>query len=191
MKASIAKLVALAFVLGAGAARSQTLNWASLSGSMIVDSQGGPLDSTFLLQLGSFDVGFEPTQSNAGQWLSNWNVFDTAAYSYNPTDLGYFTGTGDLQDVPAYASMFEGLQAYLWILNDSGTESFLASASTRVFPAQDPDCRPNGIMAGWSVCDPGIDPLIQTVPGAPRTRSSSQNPTSRFLVASSTASHSR
>ncbi len=156
MKAHLAKLVALAFLLGAGAARSQTLNWGSLSGSTIVDSQGDPLDTTFLFQLGSFDVGFEPTQSNVGQWSAKWRVFDTAAYAYNPTDLGYFTGTENVQDVPGYASMFEGLQAYLWVRNDSNTEYFLAGASTWTFPVKDPGCCPNGEVTQWSVSDLGI-----------------------------------
>lgn len=155
MKAPLANLIALTFMLGAASARSQTLDWGSLAGSTIVDSQGDPLDTTFLFQLGSFDVGFAPTQSNVGQWSASWHVFDTAAYSYNTTDLGYFTGTENVQDVPAYASLFEGLKAYLWVRNDSKTEYFLASAGSWTFPVKDPGCCPNGVVTQWSVSDLG------------------------------------
>lgn len=155
MKTHLAKLIALLFVFGAEAACSQTLNWASLSGSTIVDSKGDPLNTTFLFQLGTFDVGFMPNNTNIGQWTAKWHVFDTAAYSYNTTDLGYFTGTEDVQDVPAYASMFEGMKAYLWVRNDTQTEHFLASASTWTFPIKDPGCCPNGLVTSWSVSDLG------------------------------------
>jgi hypothetical protein len=157
MKALIAKLILLILVLGAGMAHSQTLDWASLTQSTIVDSQGDPLDNTFIFELGSFDTGFTPSESNHGDWAANWRVFDTADYSYDPINLGYFTGTQNVQDVPDYVNMFQGLQAYIWIHDATNTESFLASATTWTFPALDPDCCPNGEVTQWSVSNLGTD----------------------------------
>ncbi len=162
MKAHLTKLVALLFLLGVMGVRSQTLNWASLTGSTIVDHQGDALNNTFLFQLGSFDVGFVPTQANIGQWTAKWHTFDTAAYSYDATSqTSYFTSTvPNIQDVPAYSSMFEGLQAYIWVQNSSKTEYFLAGASNWTFPVQDPTCCPNGTPTSWSVSDLGTDTPI-------------------------------
>lgn len=159
MNTHILKLVALLLAFGVSSARSQTLDWGSLTQSTIVDSQGDPLDTTFLFQLGTFDVDFTPTQSNLGEWSANWRVFDTAAYSNDPINLGYFTGTENVQTVSNYESMFEGLQAYLWIRNTADTEYLLVTTSSVkwVFPALVEDCCPNGEVTQWSVSDLGSD----------------------------------
>lgn len=157
MQSQMSKLIALCFLFGAPAAQSQTLDWGSLTGSSIVDSQGSPLDNTFLIQMGAFDAGFTPTQSNISNWSGSWHTFDTAAYAYNPLDGAYFTGTQNVQNVPAYASLFEGLQGYLWIRNGTKSEYLLASASTWTFPLKDPGCCPNGVPTQWSVSDLGTD----------------------------------
>lgn len=163
MKEHLSKLVALTFIFVTASASSQTLNWSSLTGSQIVDSQGNDLDNTYVFELGAFDVGFIPNPSNMGTWGSSWNVFDTAAYSNNAQDGGYFTGTANLQDVTNYASLFQGLTAYIWIRNTSNTEYFLASASAKPgiaewkFGALDPDCCANGEVTTWSVSNLGTD----------------------------------
>lgn len=159
MKVHTLKLMALILVFGGASARSQTLDWGSLTQSTIMDSQGAPLDNTFLFQLGTFDVDFTPTQTNLGQWSANWHTFATAAYSYDPDNLGYFTGTENVQDVSDYANMFQGLQAYLWIHNAADTEYLLATTSSDKwkFPALDPDCCPTGEVTQWSVSDLGTD----------------------------------
>ncbi len=162
MKAHFTKLVVLLCLLGVMGVRSQTLNWASLTGSTIVAHQGDPLNNTFLFQLGAFDVGFIPDHTNLGQWSAKWHTFDTAAYSYDATSqTSYFTSTvSNIQDIPAYASLFQGMQAYLWIQNSSQTEYFLAGASNWTFPVQDPTCCPNGTPTSWSVSDLGTDTPI-------------------------------
>ena len=159
MKFPLAKLVCLIFVLAAATAHSQTLNWASLTGSEIVDSHGNPLDNTYVFELGAFTDGFVPDETNVGSWETQWHVFDTAAYSYTPGQLGYFTGTQDVQSVPAYSSLFEGLKAYIWIRNDTETEHFLASTSNDAwrFPLLVPGCCPNGEGPTWSVSDLNTD----------------------------------
>ena len=159
MKHSFAKLCCLIFLLAAVKVQSQTLNWASLTGSEIVDSHGDPLDGSFIFELGAFTNGFVPDETNIGSWETQWHVFDTAEYSYTPGGLGYFTGTQDVQNVPAYSSMFEGLRAYIWIRNDTNTEHFLATTSSELwkFPLLVPGCCPNGEGATWSVSDLNAD----------------------------------
>ncbi len=162
MNFPIAKLACLIFVLAAATARSQTLNWASLTESTIVNSQGDPLDNTFLFEIGAFADGFVPTDSNIGTWGTKWQAFDTTDYSYDSVALGYFTGTADVQSVPGYTSMFQGLKAYLWIRNTGNTEHFLASTSNDAwrFPLLVPGCCPNGEGPTWSVSDLNTDTPI-------------------------------
>lgn len=163
MKEHLSKLVALTFVCVTASASSQTLNWASLTGSQIVDSQGAALDNTYVFELGAFDVGFIPNQSNMGIWGSKWHVFDTAAYSNTVQDGAYFTGTANLQDVANYGSLFQGLTAYIWVHNAADTEYFLASASAKPgiaewkFGALDPECCANGEVTTWSVSNLDTD----------------------------------
>jgi hypothetical protein len=163
MKEHLSKLVALTFVFVSASASSQTLNWSSLTGSQIVDSQGDALDNTYVFELGAFDVGFTPNDSNLGTWGSKWHVFDTASYSNNAQDGGYFTGTENLQNVANYGSLFQGLTAYIWIRNTSNTEYFLASASAKPAIAEwkfqdlDPDCCANGEVTTWSVSNLDTD----------------------------------
>lgn len=166
MQSHLAKSIAFVFLLGAGVVKSQTLNWASLTGSAIVDSDGGALNNTFVFQLGAFDPDFEPIESNIGEWAANWQVFDTADYAYDvASQTGYFTGTQSLQNVPDYPTMFQGLTAYLWIRNGAHTEYFLASAAAKPgvdpwkFPELDPGCCPTGVTT-WSISDLGDDSPI-------------------------------
>lgn len=161
MKANLFKLITLMFLLGATSARSQTLNWASLTGSDIVDSKGAVLDpNTYVFELGAFTAGFTPVESNISHWdsASNWHVFSTAAYSGNSLDGWVFTGTQNLQDVPAYTSLFQGLEAYIFVRNTTDTEYFLArpaASGSWLFPTLDTSCCPNGTVTTWSVSDLG------------------------------------
>ena len=165
-QAFVAKFTTLVFLLMPGVAKSQTLNWASLTDSAIVDSGGEVLNETFIFQLGAFDPAFKPIESNLLEWAVNWRVFDTADYAYDlSSQTGYFTGTQALQDVPDYRTMFQGLTAYLWIRNAANTDYFLASADAKPgvaawqFPLLDPGCCPTGIFS-WSVSDLGGDTPI-------------------------------
>ena len=131
-QAFVAKFTTLVFLLMPGVAKSQTLNWASLTDSAIVDSGGGVLNETFIFQLGAFDPAFKPIESNLLEWAVNWRVFDTADYANDlSSQTGYFTGTQALQDVPDYRTMFQGLTVYLWIRNAANTDYFLASADAK------------------------------------------------------------
>lgn len=156
MKEHLFKLGALACLLGASSAHSQTLNWSSFAPSITVDSTGTALNETFLFQLGSFDASFVPTAYNVGEWMEYWHVFGSADYS---VATGTFSGSQNVQLVDHYAAaggdppMFEGLKAYIWIRNTSSTEYFLASSVTWQFPTLDSGCCPNGNeqITTWSV----------------------------------------
>lgn len=161
MNVHLAKLLGLTCLFAASSLHGQTLNWSSLTNSTIVDSQGDPLNNSYVFQLGTFDPGFVPTAANLPNWLASWHVFDTADYSYNSTDLGFFTGTENLQNVSQYTSMFEGLKAYVFIYNAANTEYFLATTSSDAwrFPVKDTGCCPTGEVT-WSISDLNTDTPI-------------------------------
>lgn len=164
MNLRIFHFCSLFYIMGALSATSQTLNWGSLTNSTIVDSHGTPLDpltNTYQFQLVSFDSSFVPSESNISSWSSSARVLDSAQFSYNSTDLGYFTGTKNIQDVSNYTSMFEGLTAYLMISNATKSEYFLATTSdgSWKFPLKDTGCCPTGTTT-WSVSNLGIDTPI-------------------------------
>src|SRR5215217_561220 len=134
MKFSLPKLTVLAFLLGCASASSQTLNWGSFSGSEIGDSDGAMLDNdTFFFELGTFEEGFVPNETNVAEWLDNWRVFDTA--TLGPGDepgTSQFSKSSVIQDpehASTYVSMFQGLQAYIWVREKGNTEYFLTSST--------------------------------------------------------------
>ncbi|MEO5714798.1 MAG: hypothetical protein ABIT37_15060 [Luteolibacter sp.] len=165
MKARFTTLLALTFLLGTASVRSQTLNWASLTQSEVVDSHGVALDqNTYVFELGAFTSGFTPQESNISLWATYWHVFDTASYTYDQnTSTGYFTGDEKVQNVPGYVGMFQGLSAYLFVRNSTDTEFFLArpgDTNAWKFPTLDPDCCPNGEVTTWSVSNLTTDAPI-------------------------------
>lgn len=165
MKPFLLLIAALLFAVSAGRVGAQTLNWGSAAFSDLYDSEGNELDSSFVFELGAFDMGFTPTTENTNDWFANWRVFDTA--SYNAVN-GVFTGTEQVNQVSNYESMFEGLDAYIWVRNGSTpspeTEWFLARKSTGpgawVFPDLDPGCCPNGEVTQWSITQLGTEDPI-------------------------------
>lgn len=165
MKFFIVPIVAILLAVTAGRLEAQTLNWGSAAFSDLYDSEGNELDSSFVFELGAFDMGFTPTTENTNDWFANWRVFDTA--NYNAVN-GVFTGTEQVNEVSNYESMFEGLDAYIWVRNGStpspDTEWFLARKSTGpgawVFPDLDPGCCPNGEVTQWSITQLGTEDPI-------------------------------
>ena len=141
-------------------APAQTLNWASPVFSSIVDSEGLALDNSFTFQLGVFNPGFTPEESNTSEWFDNWVMLDQA--DYDPS-IGYFTASIFLKDVPNYSTIFAEKEAYLWIRNantaEPGTEWFLGRATSWVLPQEILGCCGNGLPVEWSVSD-----LETTVP---------------------------
>jgi hypothetical protein len=161
MKTILIRLLAAASLLGAGAS-AQTINWGSEVFSDLRDSNGLTLDDLFVFEIGAFDPGFSPLETNTTEWLDNWNVFDRAAYN---GPLGYFTGTTEMTDAglsisPALAAdipSFEGMSAYLWIrkgdLPVPGSEWLVVRATDWTFPTAVPGCCDNGLPVEWSVSE--------------------------------------
>ena len=166
MRSLILSILAFACLAGVPRLAAQQLNWGStvgaLDGSTIVDSTGAALDNTFVFELGAFLDGFTPDESNVDDWITNWRVFDQAAY--NSGDI-YFTGTAnmlddgtsDSPDQTSGAPSFEGLQAYIWIRNsdlaEEGSEWLLTRADSWTFPTATPGCCDNQGVVEWSVSD--------------------------------------
>jgi MYXO-CTERM domain-containing protein len=167
MKSSFVFLAALLIALSASRSGAQTLNWGSAAFSDLVDSHGDVLDSAFVFELGTFELGFTPTEDNFDNWFENWLIFDTADYN---AGNGVFTSVVHVQDVANYESLFEGMQAYIWVRNGTTpgpeTEGFLATKTlatttgTWVFPDLDPGCCPNGEVTQWSISQLGTEPPV-------------------------------
>jgi hypothetical protein len=167
----------LALLLGATCVRSQTLDWGNEVFGTVVDSTGAALDHTYVFELGAFDEGFTPTESNVTDWIAHWNVFDRATFN---ASLGYFAssvrmqpdGTSNSAWLTPGSGSFEGLEAFLFIRNGDLpvplTEWLLARASTWIFPTADPECCPNGLPTQWAVSDlDGETPVFGGQGGTP------------------------
>lgn len=157
-------LLLLLFVCGVREARSQTLDWGNDVFGDVVDSTGAALDHTFIFELGAFDAGFTPTDSNVSDWVSHWNAFDRASYN---ASAGYFAssvemladGTSSSPFLTPGSGSFEGLDAYLFVRNGDlpvpMAEWLLVRSTDWVFPVADvvcPDC-PKTLPIEWSLGD--------------------------------------
>ena len=161
MKLRAILLVMLPFLGGTAALTAQTLDWGNDVFGDVVDSTGAALDSTFVFELGAFDVGFDPNESNVTDWIQHWNVFDRAEFN---ASAGYFTssvqmlpdGTSNSPYLTEGSGSFEGLNAYLFVRNGDLpvplTEWLLVRANEWVFPVAD-DCCPGDLSAEWSLSD--------------------------------------
>ncbi len=149
-------------VLAVSPAGAQTLNWGSEVFSQIADSRGEALDDSFVFELGAFQSGFVPDESNIGLWLDNWLVFDRAEYN---AAAGYFgstvqmqtDGTSNSTHLTPGAPSFEGLEAYIWIRNgdnlEPATEWFLARSVEWLFPSVELCGCGSTLPLSWSVSD--------------------------------------
>lgn len=154
-------LAALALVSGASGLHAQTMDWGNDVFGDVVDSTGAALDHTFVFELGAFDAGFTPDETNRGSWIGHWNVFDRAQFN---AALGYFASSVDMlpngSSDSAYVTQdfgsFEGLNAYLFVRNDdamvSTTEWLLVRAEGWIYPEAD-ECCPGELSIEWSLSD--------------------------------------
>lgn len=161
MKTTLIRILASTALLTA-VAPAQTINWGSEVFSDLRDSNGLTLDDLYVFEIGTFDPGFSPLETNTTDWLESWNVFDRASYNES---LGYFTGTTEMTDAGLSTSpylaadipSFEGLDAYLWIrkgdLPVPGSEWLVVRAADWAFPTAIPGCCDNGLPVEWSVSD--------------------------------------
>lgn len=161
MKPRTCLLLILSFLGGAGGLTAQTLDWGNDVFGDVVDSTGAALDNSFVFELGAFDAGFEPNESNVTDWIAHWNVFDRAAFN---ASAGYFTssvqmlpdGTSNSAYLTEGSGSFEGLNAYLFVRNGDLpvplTEWLLVRANAWIFPVAD-DCCPGELSAEWALSD--------------------------------------
>ena len=108
--------------------------WGGEAGASGYASDGvTPWDSSYIVELGWFDGGFQPTSTNFDLWSAAWKPVDLATWTTSPTT--YFSGTVVLTNnltVPA------GEAAYMWVRNattiGAATEWLLATNETWLFP---------------------------------------------------------
>jgi hypothetical protein len=161
----ITRILNAALLLAASSTciQAQTLNWGSPVGTLVVDSNGDGVDDSFVFELGAFNLGFTPDETNYEEWALNWQMFDST--TYNPT-FGYFTSTVNVisnvsgqvnsSNPLANTANFAGLVAYLWVRNEdtpgANTEWLLVRASDWTFPATAGDCCDTSVIE-WSISD--------------------------------------
>ena len=109
----------------ASVAQARTIVWGTDVNSLLIDSSGALLDSSYTFELGSFG-SFMPTSNNLDEWLANWKVFDRAtapgANGYNPT-AGYVSRSAVLEadqttantSLPQDVTFQQGEQAYIFV----------------------------------------------------------------------------
>jgi len=153
MKISLAILASALTVAFSTHLPAQTLTWGSAAFSDLVDSHGEVLGDTYVFELGTFGDTFIPNPSNVGDWETNWQPIRSA--NYVETN-GIFTDTFTLQEISDYQNLFAGMQAYIWVYNNTTpsmeTEWFLASRTTGdpwVFPEISTCCP--GPVTQWSI----------------------------------------
>jgi len=166
---------ALVFLSSGTSLVAQTLDWGTPFGTDIVDSNGTPIDSLYVIEIGAFEDGFTPDETNVSSWLTNWRVFDSATYN---SGLMFFTGQASMNDdgtstSPTSTSTFDfqGLNAFLWIRKGDqpveGSEWLLTRSVSSdpeknwVFPNAVPGCCDHDTNFQWSVSNLDGDDIPQ------------------------------
>jgi hypothetical protein len=127
MRSSLKSLIACFLGLICLSSQSKaalTLVWSSEIGLQSYKSDGSSvLDSTFSVEVGVFDAGFAPSETNVFEWVENWNVIDTTPYNAADQAFGGITGVADNNLAPI------GSQIFIWIKDgdDAGSQWFLAT----------------------------------------------------------------
>ncbi len=95
-------------------------------------SLGAALDGHFLFEIGSFEVGFEPTVTNRGSWADAWTPVSREVYQINMP-------TGGIARLHTETAALAGRRAYVWGFNvDQPTrEWILLTEETWTWPAEE------------------------------------------------------
>lgn len=127
----------LALVAFVSTAQATTINWGTYfdpfrTTSLLFDSDGNPLDDTYVFELGTFG-SFIPTESNLSDWSANWKVFDrvklgdgwissSGTIGHNATlEEDFTTSNAALSQTTVFTP---GEQAFIWAYQDaSGSPS--------------------------------------------------------------------
>jgi hypothetical protein len=129
--AALAMLLVIPF-----SAKSSTIFWGSLNNDFLYDSNGAPLNSDFVFEVGIFDTtgGWTPTSANMSEWAGRWMLFDRAATGsgWNANDQlvestvdHTITGGSSAPEANATHVFPQGAQAYLWVYD---TQDFIQGA---------------------------------------------------------------
>ena len=140
---------------------AQTLEWGEGVGIPLIDSDGDAIDDSYKFELGAFALNFNPDESNVGEWLTHWRVFDRLIFdsvfgfsTSSTTILDNVTSESQFASDPSFS--FSKLDAYIWVRNGDepvpGSEWFLARAETWSFPEFGGDCCANEFIQ-WSTTD--------------------------------------
>ena len=90
------------------------------------DSNGSPIDESWVFSLGAFDPAFTPTSANVCDWKANWTTAQTVHYS---TRTSFFTGVHffDTNTSPFTTSN----SGYIWGYNGTGEWILITDPSWR------------------------------------------------------------
>ncbi|MCU0777669.1 MAG: PEP-CTERM sorting domain-containing protein [Akkermansiaceae bacterium] len=163
MKPRIITLAAALLVVSAHSSHAQTLNWGAPIGEPLVDSNGDAINDSYVFELGAFPLDFNPDESNVGEWLTKWRVFDALTYDslagFTTSTVFILNGVTSSSDKPNVSSgSFANLKAYIWIRKGDepvpGSEWFVGRAIDWTFPSQGGDCCATNTLE-WSVSDLG------------------------------------
>jgi hypothetical protein len=162
MKPRIIILAATLSVLSAHSSLAQTLNWGAPIAEPLVDSNGDAIDDNYVFELGAFPLDFNPSESNVGEWLSKWRVFDALTYDsiagFTTSTVFILNGVTSSSDKRTDSGSFANHIAYIWIRKGDdpvpGSEWFVGRAIDWTFPSQGGDCCANNTLE-WSVSDLG------------------------------------
>jgi hypothetical protein len=115
-----------------GSIQAGQVDWSSSAFSEHQQSDGTPLDDTFLFELGAFANGFVPTAENTTEWAQHWKVAQRAPFNpANQIVAGSYV-------VETNAAPFgTNQQGYIWGLSSAHThEWFLITSSVWKWPSE-------------------------------------------------------
>ena len=112
-------------------AKAGQVDWSSSAFSIHQQSDGTPLDGSFVFELGAFANGFVPTTTNTAEWAQHWRVAQRAPF--NPENQ-IFAGSYVIEtNSPPFETDQQG---YLWGLSAAHPhEWFLITSPLWKWPA--------------------------------------------------------
>jgi hypothetical protein len=147
-------------------------------GVPLIDSDGDGVDDNFKFELGAFALDFDPNESNVGEWLTHWRVFDSLIFdsvfgfsTSSTTILNNVTSESQFASDPTFS--FSKLEAYIWVrghddpegnrdIPAEGSQWLLVRAGSWTFPEFGGDCCATEFIK-WSTID--LTPASDQIPG--------------------------
>jgi hypothetical protein len=143
---------------------ASTIFWGSFEPDYFYTSNGTPLGSSFLFEVGTFDTtgGWTPSSTNVTEWSGRWKVFDRATDGAgwdtvlrkieNSVDHTATSGSSSPDALPTDV-FAQGSTAYLWVYNslniqNAATEWALLADMNRGVA--------NNLLNDWVFPDPAL-----------------------------------